>query len=110
MWNSGQTCMANSRIYVHENVKEKFLEGFRKKCEERRMGDPLDGKINHGPQADKTQFETVLKFIDIGKKEGGKLLLGGEAGKKADGTPDSFIGEKFPCNSGDEADVRKYRL
>jgi aldehyde dehydrogenase (NAD+) len=74
---SGQTCMANSRIYVQESVAEAFTEAFKKVASERRIGDPLGKKINHGPQADKKQFDTVLKYIEIGKKSG-KIVLGGE--------------------------------
>jgi aldehyde dehydrogenase (NAD+) len=80
---SGQTCMANSRVYVQEGVKERFLEAFKKVASGRRVGDPTDPSINHGPQADKIQYETVLKYIAIGK-ESGNLVMGGEPG--AEGT------------------------
>lgn len=77
-FNSGQTCMANSRIYVHESVAEKFLVEFKKLATSRKMGDPSQKEINHGPQADKVQYETVLKYIDLGKESGGKIELGGD--------------------------------
>jgi len=81
-WNSGQVCMANSRIYVQEGIAEKFKEEFKKVFTNAKIGDPLDKSINHGPQADKIQFNTVTKFIEAGKKEA-KLLVGGErAGEK----------------------------
>lgn len=76
-FNSGQTCMANSRIYVQESIKEKFLEAFQKLASSRKIGDPLAAGINHGPVADETQFKTVLKYIDIGKKSG-KMVMGEE--------------------------------
>jgi aldehyde dehydrogenase (NAD+) len=69
MWNSGQTCMANSRIYVQEAVKEKFLQAFTKLARSRKLGDPTDPATNHGPQADKVQHEAVNKYISIGKEE-----------------------------------------
>ncbi|KAE9368325.1 aldehyde dehydrogenase [Stipitochalara longipes BDJ] len=81
-WNSGQTCMANSRIYVQESIRDKFLETFKKVASQRRMGDPTDTKVNHGPLADKAQFETVLNYVEIGKQSGGKLILN-ENGSKA---------------------------
>ncbi|CZR60788.1 related to aldehyde dehydrogenase [Phialocephala subalpina] len=74
-WNSGQTCMANSRIYVQDTVAERFVEVFKKLASERKMGDPTKGEINHGPQADKVQFEAVNKYIDVGKGCGGTLAL-----------------------------------
>ncbi|KAF2707171.1 aldehyde dehydrogenase [Pleomassaria siparia CBS 279.74] len=74
MWNSGQTCMANSRIYVQESVKQKFTELFTKLAKARKMGDPTDANTNHGPQADKVQHETVNKYIAIGKEEAGETI------------------------------------
>lgn len=78
MFQSGQTCMANSRVYVHESVKEPFLEAFKKIASSRRIGDPTDPNTNHGPQADKVQFDTVVKYIAIGK-ESGEPIIGGNS-------------------------------
>lgn len=83
-YNSGQTCMANSRLYVQESIKEQFLEAFKKVAISRRQGDPLDNSVNHGPVADKTQYETVIKYIEIGKGSG-KILMGEEQQKTNDG-------------------------
>lgn len=77
-YNSGQTCMANSRIYVQESAKEKFTAAFTKLANARKIGDPTVKGINHGPQADKIQYETVIKYIELGKASGGELLLGGD--------------------------------
>ena len=88
-FNSGQTCMANSRIYVQESIAEKFLAEFKKLAGSRKMGDPSQKGVNHGPQADKVQYETVLKYIDMGKESGGELELGGAA--KTDGEAESLL-------------------
>lgn len=77
-YNSGQSCHANSRIYVHESVGEKFMGEFKKLAANRKIGDPSQKHINHGPQADKVQYETVLKYIELGKKSGGEVQLGGD--------------------------------
>ncbi len=76
---SGQACMANSRIYVQDTVAEKFKASFKKIFSAVTMGDPLDAKTTHGPQADKIQFERVLEYLKLGKEGNGKLELGGEA-------------------------------
>jgi aldehyde dehydrogenase (NAD+) len=76
-WNSGQVCMANSRIYVHKSVAERFISLFKKNLEYVRMGDPTNPDVNHGPQADEVQFKTVKRYIEMGKQDG-KLILGGE--------------------------------
>lgn len=67
---SGQTCMANSRIYVHRNIAERFLEKFKTAFTSNRMGDPTDPSTNQGPQADKIQHATVLRYIEMGKQTG----------------------------------------
>lgn len=79
--------MANSRIYVQESIKEKFLEAFERVSGQRQMGDPKDGNVNHGPQADKAQYETVLKYVEVGK-ESGKLVMGGDT--KANGAGENL--------------------
>lgn len=83
---SGQVCMANSRIYVQDTVAEKFKASFKKIFSSAKMGDPTDPAVNHGPQADKIQFERVLEYLKLGKEEGGGTLeLGGNAAKMSEG-------------------------
>lgn len=67
---SGQTCMANSRIYVQRSVAASFIEKFKAAFTSARLGDPTDPGINHGPQADKIQHATVLRYIDMAKQVG----------------------------------------
>lgn len=70
MFHSGQTCMANSRVYVHKEVAEAFIEKFNEFAKARKLGDPLDKETTSGPQADRTQYDTVMRYIDEGKKTG----------------------------------------
>jgi len=58
--------MANSRIYVQSSIKAAFIEQFRKLASSRSLGDPTKTEVNHGPQADKTQYETVQRYIKLG--------------------------------------------
>jgi aldehyde dehydrogenase (NAD+) len=69
MFHSGQTCMANSRIYVHKDVAENFVQKFTACAKARKLGDPLEQETTSGPQADKTQYDTVMKYIEEGKKD-----------------------------------------
>lgn len=70
MWNSGQTCMANSRIYVQDSIKDKFVEAFTRYAKNRVLGDPTSLETHNGPQADKKQYDMVTKFIELGKQGG----------------------------------------
>ncbi|KAJ5923160.1 hypothetical protein N7454_008405 [Penicillium verhagenii] len=83
-WNSGQVCMANSRIYVHESVASEFIERFRKSFSDIRSGDPLLPETNHGPQADEVQFKQVKTYIEEGRKVG-KMVLGGNENDPQEG-------------------------
>jgi aldehyde dehydrogenase (NAD+) len=78
MSNSGQVCCATSRILVHESIYEKFIQkliDFTTTASV--VGDPFDEKTSHGPQVSKLQFERVMKYVERGKAEGAKLVLGG---------------------------------
>lgn len=75
-WNSGQVCMANSRIYVQDTIAEKYIQLFKEKFGAVSTGDPRDAATNHGPVADDAQFDMVSKYIASGK-ESGQLVLGG---------------------------------
>jgi aldehyde dehydrogenase (NAD+) len=61
--------MANSRIYVHSSIKSAFVEQFSKLASSRSLGDPTKAEVNHGPQADKMQYETVQRYIKLGKPD-----------------------------------------
>ncbi|PLB46754.1 aldehyde dehydrogenase [Aspergillus steynii IBT 23096] len=75
---SGQSCMANSRIYVQESVAEKFRTLFKENFSAAaNLGNPLDPSISHGPQVDKIQYDRVKTFLAVGEKDG-KLTMGGD--------------------------------
>ncbi|KAL4922714.1 aldehyde dehydrogenase domain-containing protein [Aspergillus aurantiobrunneus] len=77
---SGQTCMANSRIYVQESVAEKFLALFKEKFgASASLGNPLEPSTSHGPQVDELQYERVKSYLAVGEKDG-KLSMGGDGG------------------------------
>ena len=74
--------MANSRMYVASHIKAAFIERFRKLASSRSLGDPTKSEGNHGPQADKTQYETVQRYIRL-RKQGSNAST--QDSKSADG-------------------------
>lgn len=83
--NSGQYCVAASRVYVQEAVYESFLAKYKAGLEQiaRGTGDPCNKDTVYGPVADKLQFDRVSSYIEAGKKEatlfaGGKMDDGGK--------------------------------
>jgi alpha-ketoglutaric semialdehyde dehydrogenase len=75
---TGQRCTAASRLIVHKAIYPKFVERLKKAASGLRIGDGLLKTTDMGPVVNKTQFDKVLHYIEIGKKEGAKLILGGK--------------------------------
>ncbi len=76
--NSGQFCLAASRLLVEEKIADEVLDRLREKFKTVRLGDPMNPATHLGPLVSKAQHERVLNYIEIGKQEGAKLLCGGK--------------------------------
>jgi len=76
-FNQGQCCCAGSRLFVEAKAYDEFVEKSVARAKKRTVGDPFDPNTEQGPQVDDLQFEKVMSYIDAGKKEGAKLLTGG---------------------------------
>lgn len=84
MSNQGQICTSTSRIYVHESVYEKFLTAFAEHIKtDYKQGDMFNDEAVVGPQVSQMQYDKILSYLDIGKKEGARVILGGKANKDA---------------------------
>jgi aldehyde dehydrogenase (NAD+) len=75
---AGQRCTATSRLIVHEKLYDAVVDELIERAEKLRIGDPIDEKTDMGPVASPDQESKVLEYIEIGKKEGDKLLTGGK--------------------------------
>jgi aldehyde dehydrogenase (NAD+) len=76
-FNQGQCCCAGSRLFVEEKVYDKFIDRISDMNKTRKLGDPFDPETEQGPQVDQTQFDKVMHYINLGKKEGAECLTGG---------------------------------
>ena len=74
---SGQRCTAASRVAVHTKIYREFLDRFASRTRALRMGDGLDPDTDVGPVVNETQLQTVMKYVEIGKNEGARLVAGG---------------------------------
>jgi len=82
---TGQRCTAASRVIVHKKVIKEFTQKFMARTKALRVGNGLDAKTEMGPSVNEGQLETVMKYVEIGKKEdGAKLLTGGRRLNKGD--------------------------
>lgn len=76
-FNQGEVCCAGSRLLVEEGAHDEFVEKFAQAAKKRKLGDPFDPATEQGAQVSKEQFDKVMKYIDIGKKEA-TCVAGGE--------------------------------
>jgi aldehyde dehydrogenase len=79
--NQGEVCTCPSRALVQESIYDKFIEKAIDRVKKVKQGNPLDPSTMIGAQASNDQLEKILSYVDIGKKEGAKLLTGGERAK-----------------------------
>lgn len=79
----GQKCSACSRVIVHKAIYDQFLQKIKERTEKLSIGSTEDLKHSFGPVASKSQYESILQYIEIGKSEG-QLLTGGIASGKAE--------------------------
>jgi acyl-CoA reductase-like NAD-dependent aldehyde dehydrogenase len=76
---TGQRCTAASRVVVHAAVYNRFLDMFKQAASRLRLGNGLYPKTDVGPLINGAQMEKVLNYIEVGKKEGARLVTGGRA-------------------------------
>jgi aldehyde dehydrogenase (NAD+) len=76
---TGQRCTAASRVVVHERVYREFLERFVARVRALRVGNGLDPATEMGPSISQGQLETVMKYVEVGRKEGATVACGGRA-------------------------------
>jgi aldehyde dehydrogenase len=79
--NQGEVCTCPSRALVQESIYDAFMERAVTRVKAIVQGNPLDPKTMIGAQASSEQLEKILSYLDIGKKEGAKVLTGGERAK-----------------------------
>jgi aldehyde dehydrogenase (NAD+)/aldehyde dehydrogenase len=78
--NQGEICTTPSRILVHEDIADLFIERMQARLKLVKAGNPLDPETMIGSQVSKAQCDKILNYINIGKEEGAVVLAGGEAG------------------------------
>ncbi|OQW90159.1 MAG: aldehyde dehydrogenase PuuC [Rhodoferax ferrireducens] len=77
-FNQGESCNAPSRLFVEASIQEQFLEKAVALAPKFMPGNPLDSATIMGAIVDKTQMDTVLRYVESGRTEGASLLYGGE--------------------------------
>ncbi|HYF89334.1 aldehyde dehydrogenase [Azospirillum sp.] len=76
--NQGEVCTCPSRVLIQKSIYDRFIKLAVERVAKITQGHPLDGATMIGAQASQEQLEKILSYIEIGKAEGAKVLLGGE--------------------------------
>ncbi len=89
-YGKGEVCNAGSRLFLETKVQDEFLEKLVARAKKMQPADPLDPKTRMGAIVSQEQMQTVLGYIETGKKEGAKLITGGSR-VSVDGSKGFFI-------------------
>lgn len=91
LFNQGQVCCAGSRIFVQEEIYDRFVADLAEAFQQVKVGLPWEAETQMGAQINPGQAETILKYIEIGKEEGAKVLVGGYQIKEGELAKGTFI-------------------
>jgi len=80
-FNNGQCCCAGSRTFVHEKIYDEFSKRVSEFAGKQKLGDPFDANTDQGPLVDNDQQSKFKTYVEQGKKEGAKLIVGGKVPK-----------------------------
>ena len=83
--NTGQDCCARSRVFVEQSAYDDVVAAMAKRTDELRVGPPLAEETELGPMISAGQRETSLEYLEIGQKEGARLVTGGDIPQVAGG-------------------------
>lgn len=75
--NQGEICLCGSRILVERSIYQKFVDELVKRTKTLVVGNPLDEKTNLGAIVSEAHMNKILSYVELAKKEGGKILTGG---------------------------------
>ncbi|KAJ8097525.1 aldehyde dehydrogenase domain-containing protein [Lipomyces tetrasporus] len=77
-YNAGQCCCAGSRIYVQETIYDKVIDAFKRRAQANVVGNPFDEATFQGAQVSEAQYNRIMAYVELGKKEGATVEVGGE--------------------------------
>lgn len=77
-FNQGEVCTCPSRALIQESIYDQFIAKVIERAKMIKRGNPLDTDVQVGAQASQMQFDKIMEYVDIGKKEGAEVLMGGE--------------------------------
>lgn len=88
---TGQTCIAGSRLLLQRSIHDQFVEKLLATAKTAKVGDPMKSDTNVGPVTTPPQYQKILDYIDIAKKDGATCVLGGGPYKGPETSGGQFV-------------------
>ena len=77
LFHQGQICLSGTRLFVPRNMQDALVSGMIEKIKKLKIGNQLDPLTDQGPVASRAQLNTIMRYVEIGKKEGAEVACGG---------------------------------
>lgn len=77
-YNTGQSCEARSRLLVHEDIYDEFVQLFVEKTKKLKLGDPFSEETHVGAVISQSQWDTIDSYVKLAEKEGARVIYGGK--------------------------------
>ena len=76
-YNQGQSCTAGSRLFIEKSIFDRVVDGVAEETRKFKLGPGIDPENNQGPVVSKEQLERICGYLDSGKRDGAKAVVGG---------------------------------
>jgi acyl-CoA reductase-like NAD-dependent aldehyde dehydrogenase len=90
-WSQGQSCGSTSRLFLHRDLHDEFIEKLRNRVRQIKIGMPIDPATEMGCLVSRQQYEKVLKYIELGHEQGAVLVAGGKRPEGAEFANGFFV-------------------
>jgi betaine-aldehyde dehydrogenase len=77
-WSQGQSCGSTSRLFLHRDLHDEFIEKLKNRVKQIRIGTPIKPETEMGCLVSQQQYDKVLKYISLGHEQGAILVAGGK--------------------------------
>lgn len=104
-FSSGQVCTNGTRVFIPQALQAQFEEKILARVQRIRIGDPTDEQVNFGPLVSFPHRESVLRYIESGKREGARVLVGGEPMTDEKYAQGAFVAPTVFTDCGDDMKI-----
>ncbi|SPZ23176.1 Betaine aldehyde dehydrogenase [Providencia rettgeri] len=109
-YSSGQVCTNGTRVFVPESLKSQFEDKITERVARIKIGSPVEENTNFGPLVSFAHMENVLRYIELGKQQGARLLCGGERLMDGDFAQGAYVAPAVFTGCHDEMQITQEEI